>query len=507
MKRFFFLVTMAFLMSNAWAQRVVYSEPNRDDVRQTNFEIIGKYSTNVLVYKGLRNNHTISVYDYDMVEKSRIKLEFLPDRITNVDFVSYPNFAYMIYQYQRKGVVYCTAAKIGADGNKIGEPIQLDTTDVNYSNNNKLYNLVVSEDKQKIMVLKINSRNERRYLIKSTLIDKDLNTLKISRTVLPMSDRNGIITEFLLDNDGNLVFARGDRNNFDQNITTLQIIQKKAQEDTLVMRPIKLDSITLDEVKIKVDNFNNRYVLTSFFYKSKRFSIDGIFHTEWNKITDREEKNVAITLSDELRSEAHGENSIKNAFNDYYLQQIVLKKDGGFVVTAENLYTTSRGVNSGFNRWSMFSQPTFSTSDYYFGNGGWGFGNNRIGGLTRYNADDIMVLSFDRDGKLVWNHVIHKTQFDDEGEAKISYAPVNTGDAVRFLYNEFDKRDLILSVQSIAPNGQVLRYPTLKNLDQNNQFLPRYAKQVSQKIAIVPCLQNGLLLFAKIDFTGIQALN
>lgn len=496
------IIVASLAFTNAGAQKVIYSEPNREDVRQTNFEIIGRYNSNVLVYKSIRNNHTISMYDMDMKEASRLGLGYMPDRVTNVDFIAYPNYAWMIYQYQRKSIVYCMAAKISGDGTKIGEPMQLDTTDISYNSSSKLYSFIYSEDKQRLMILKVNSRNEKRYMFKTLLFDKDLNMLKISRMFLPMNDRNDILTDFSLDNEGFLVFGHGDRTSNDQNILTFDLIQKPAQADSFAIRPIQLKDITLDEVKIKADNVNGRYVLTSFYYKGKKSVIDGIFHSEWNKATDTETNNLAIPLGDEIRTEARGENNLRNAFNDYYLQQIVIRKDGGFVISAESLYTTSRGSMNPFNRWNNFSQPYMSAADYYYyGGTGWGYPYNRWGNsATRYNADNIVVMSFNKEGKLQWSNVIHKSQYDDDGEATISYQTVNTGDAVRFLYNDFEKRDPILAVQSIAPDGKIIRNPTLKNLGQGYTFLPRYAKQTGQKQVIVPCLYRNFLTFAKIEF-------
>jgi len=496
------IIITASAFSHLNAQRVIYSEFDREDVRQTNFEIIGRYNSNVLVYKNLRNRNTISIYNADMKETQRVEIDYMPDRMTNVDFIAYPTYSWMIYQYQRKSVVYCVAAKIGPEGKKIGEPIQLDTTDISYSSSNKLYNFIYSEDKQQLMILKVNNKNEKKYMFKTLLFDKDLNMLKISRVILPMTDRNDILTEFSLDNEGHLIFGHGDRASNDQNILKFNLVQKQAQADTFSIKPINLDNITLDEVKIKADNSNGRYVLTSFYYKGKKNTIDGIFHSEWNKATDTEANNLAIPLNDDIRAEARGENNLRNAFNDYYLQQIVLRKDGGFVITAENLYTTNRGSANPFNRWNYFGSPYMNASDYYYyGGTGWGYPYNRWGNsVTRYNADNIVVMSFDKDGKLQWNNVIHKSQFDDDGEATISYTTVNTGDAVRFLYNDFEKRDPILALQSIASDGQIIRNPTLKNLGQGHTFLPRYARQTGQKQVIVPCQYRGFLTFAKIDF-------
>src|ERR1051326_1299941 len=48
------------------AQKISYSEPERDDSRRTNFEIIGKINNNYLVFKNNHNDNAISVYDNDM---------------------------------------------------------------------------------------------------------------------------------------------------------------------------------------------------------------------------------------------------------------------------------------------------------------------------------------------------------------------------------------------------------------------------------------------------------
>lgn len=504
----FLFLCFATLYSNA--QTVVYSEPNREDLRQTNFEIIGRYNGNILVYKSYRNKSILGIYDADMKESERINMDFLPqkEKILSSDFIAYPDYSLMVYQYQKNKIIYCMAAKLGANGKLMGKPEQLDTTEINYSAANKLYSVVNSEDKQRIMVLKINSKNEKKYLFKTLLFDNNLQLKYISRLVLPMTDKNDFLSDFALDNQGNLVFGKGVRYNSNENIYKYFLQEKPAMADSFVTDPIKLDHITLDEVKLKVDNVNQHYVLTSFYYKGRKSNIDGIFHSVWDRNTNHETTNVAIPIGDDLRTDAKGENNIKTAFNEYYLQNIIIKKDGGFLVTAECTYTGNRGNYVPFNRWDLFS-PGYGYGSlppsYYYYNSFGTYGNpyNRWGSqVARYNADNIMVMSFDKDGKLQWSNVIRKSQYGDEyeGEASISYQLINTGDGLRFLFNDFEKRTPLLTYQIIDPQGQLSRAPVMKGLDNNYYFMPRYAKQTGQRQAIVPCLYRNLLTFAKVDF-------
>jgi hypothetical protein len=120
--------------------------------------------------------------------------------------------------------------------------------------------------------------------------------------------------------------------------------------------------------------------------------------------------------------------------------------------------------------------------------------------LVRYHADNIIIGAFDKEGKLTLSNTIRKSQFDDDNEAMVSYQMVNTGDALRFIYNDYEKRDVVLTYQSIDAQGNVTRPPTLKNLDKGYNFLPRFGKQVASHTTIIPCVFRNYLCFAKLDF-------
>lgn len=93
-----------------------------------------------------------------------------------------------------------------------------------------------------------------------------------------------------------------------------------------------------------------------------------------------------------------------------------------------------------------------------------------------------------------------KEQYDDETDDRLSFQIMNTGGQLHFLFNQLEKRYLILNDYSIAPDGTITRNPTLKNLDRGYEFLPKYAKQVTARQMIVPCLYRNYICFAKIDY-------
>src|SRR5882724_5108303 len=105
------------------AQKIVYSEPEKDDTRRLNFEIAGKIGGNFLIYKNIRNKSWIAVMDNDMREIARAEQDYVPDndRMINTDFFAYGDFCYMIYQYQKHSIVHCSAVKIDGNGKKMGD--------------------------------------------------------------------------------------------------------------------------------------------------------------------------------------------------------------------------------------------------------------------------------------------------------------------------------------------------------------------------------------------------
>ena len=116
MKNIVLFFLLFFSAKAVLSQQITYTQPESEDVRSLDFEIIGKIRNNYIVYKNIRNKYALSVYDNSMKLKQRVDLDFMPDKTLNVDFVAYPDFAYLIYQYQKRSTLYCMAAKIDGEG-------------------------------------------------------------------------------------------------------------------------------------------------------------------------------------------------------------------------------------------------------------------------------------------------------------------------------------------------------------------------------------------------------
>jgi hypothetical protein len=208
-------------------------------------------------------------------------------------------------------------------------------------------------------------------------------------------------------------------------------------------------------------------------------------------------------LGDSVRSIAKSGNGNKTALNDFFIRDVILKKDGGFLLTAEDFYSQSR--SSPWNRYDyLYGYPSFSPYNYYlyspysygYGRYPYFYGDNQ----QRYYYNNILVLNMDKSGRPDWVNVINKSQFDDETDNFLSYIIMLSGGQLHFLFNSAERRTLLLGDQSISGSGKLTRNPPLKSLDRGYQFMPRYGKQVSATEVIIPCTYRNYICFAKLEY-------
>ena len=503
MKWNIFLLVLFLLAGVAKGQLVTYSAVNDEDVKDLKYEIIGKLNGNIHIYKSYKSKHSITLYDAAMQEISRNKLDFLPETIINENFLLLPDSYLMFYEYEKKNVVYCMAARFDNTGKKMGDPIELDTTKVSFNASNKIYTVINSEDKQQIMVVKIGKPDEEKvnYVV-TTLYDRQLQKINRSVLTIPMKEKNATLSEFQVDNTGDLVFLKTNGTGSSEIVNKVTMITKPALSDTIEPIDVNLNGIYLDDIHLKVDNYNNHYFITSLYSTQRGGDVDGFFCYLWSKNTRKEILNNNITFSDDFREDAKTQGSIKEALDNYYLRNIVIKKDGSFLLVAESYYSTTSD-NDPFNRWNGFGSPYSGFNNYsVYGMNGMYYNPyaRNYNNVTRYFADNVIALSVDIKGKMEWSNVIRKSQQDDNTDNYISYGVMNTGDKVHFLFNVEMKRQRVLTEQSISPDGQLTRSPVFNTFNKDYELMPRHGKQTGARQIVLPCQYRSYICFAKIDF-------
>lgn len=501
MKHIFFVTVFIFSLTIAFSQRVTYSDIVREDNRNMNFEILGNFNGNYLVYKNTQRKHRIAIYDKEMQLVNTVKLDFISEKTFNVDFITYPDYFILFYQYQKGSNIYCNAARIDGQGNIIGSEMAMDTTRISFFADNKIYFLTNSEDKQKILLYKM-LRNNDKLSLTTSLFNTDLKKIDSTINVFDYNDRRESFGDLEVDNDGTFYFTKETNKNRSDFITKLEIAYHKIGQSTFFVKDIPLEEKKMMSVNFKIDNQNKLLFINTFVYKKNLTNVEGLFTAVLDRDNLEEKRRAYNVFDDSLRSRLTNSADWRSAFDNFYIKNVVLKKDSGILVTLEDYYSQNRAFSNRWNR--SFYDPFMYSSPYYYrfqrgyNNYYWNDPYRNTDRDIVYNYNDLLIFNFNKDLSVQWSNIINKKQNDVETDNFLSFSTMNMGSELHYFFVEKQKQ--VINDFALQPNGEVKRYATIKSGELGYTFMPRLLKQVSARQVIVPCIFRNFIGFAKIDF-------
>ncbi|MCH5596554.1 hypothetical protein [Niabella ginsengisoli] len=536
MKRIFLSALSSIFFTIAlYAQTITYADITKGDVERMNFEILGRSADNYLVYKEVKGNHRISVYDYKMGLREDIPITQLPERddLLDITFYNSGNHNYLLYQYQEGDVVFLKALGIEANGRILNEPILLDTTMIAYKTDNKIYSIITSNDESKLLAFKINKKDKSLFRFTTKLFDESLQPIGESKFSIPMEYKGDYLTGYTLTNDGNYAFVKYHRQ-ANGNIVDVALIEKTATDDNYREQKLNINDLFLDDIKIMIDEMSGRYILSSFYSTTKRGDIDGLYVYGAEKNTGNVIFENTTVFNDDLKKRAKGRGNSKNAFNNFFINNIIVHGDGSFTIASEALYNTNNwdrwgawggagfwgggfgwggpggwggwgpGWGWGWGRWGggfwpySYYSPFFYRS-YWWGAWGPGWGGSGWGGNSQqFNAGNIAIVSFDSEGNKTWDNVIVKSQSENNTDGSISYQVLPSANSTQFLINNSGKISE-LEIIGINDDGTVQKRQPIKAKDKRIDFMPKYGKQTEEKEIIIPYSYKSNISFARVE--------
>ncbi len=524
MKKIFLPVLLLLSAYYTSAQDIIYADVVKADVQRMNFEILGRIANNYLVYKEVKGKNRISVYDENLRLLEDVPLTNLPERqhMLDLSFFSKGSKANLVYQYQEDNVVYLMGARVEPNGRILEAAKVLDTTILSYKAENKIYNSVSSEDGRRMMLFKINRRDRSLYNFSMKLYDSDLNLVQADQFTVPMEDDTYRLGNYHLTNEGDFAFIKYNRLK-SGNIANASLIEKTPGTDFKSYNlgsAIGMGEIFLDDIKLKVDEQNQRYILTSLYSNTAKGGMDGLYVSAFSKTNGQRLFEKTWLFDEDLRKRARNKSTaLKSVFNDYFINNIVLHDDGSFTVSSEALYSTGGNAwnrwgylggawgpgwgawgpwgYGGYGHWGYWSPYRFY-SPYFYRSYWWG-SPGYYGGYSRYHADNIVVVSFDSDGNKTWDNVIVKHQEDAETDGSISYQILNSDGNMHFLLNNPGKTAALENIV-INQGGSMREGNGMQAKDKHIDFMPRYAKQVGTNELLMPYRYKNNISFAKVRF-------
>lgn len=520
------ILTLTLLVLHATGQTLIHSKPEVKDFDRFRFHIITRNDNRLVVYKAVYFNTTantgplllhsapggsiiesdICVYDSLMEQVSETRLA-LPKEISGTDFIVYDDFFYLFYQYLRGHNVYCMAAKVDFNGRQLGPPVCLDSThNVDFNYQSQIYAVINSEDRQRIMVFKLNGGPTTGTILSTALFDSQLHELH--RTNHGINLKGGeYLSEFHLDNKGNLLFV-GLSHTLDRGKPENAILfNLKPVGDSLDYAYVLSGTVYLDDVHLLIDNTRGRYILSSFYTPDSQGDVEGIFLQIRDAAGTRPARTTFTILSDSLRRAVHDRGKLRKVFNDYYVQSMHLLADGSFTIETQELVQSPEPTY--YNRWnhipyrgiqrvgSNFLFYDAWEKDHYFPWNDWRLVD--LPGLHYSTVSFIstagLVARFDPTGIIKWINRFTIPQRDIKHD-RLGYTSIVADGRLYFIYNETIRNKQFLSGQCIDAGGELntdTRFKedhALTGQSSDYSYYPRLAEQVGADELIIPC-QKG----------------
>jgi len=540
-----FLSFVAFILAGLQgvaAQSYVMSGIQKTDKGQMQYEVLGKVDGRYWIYKNNEGISTIAQYNDQMQLVQQNDLVFLPKKLNAIEFVTKSNRVYAFYQFQAATTVYAMVAELDEKGQLVGTPVIVDTAEkIRPGSNTKVFNLIESQDRSKLLFFSVNTTNAASIKIKTMALSTPFAMLNEAKISINSQNKKSQLSDFALDNKGNLFCLR----NAEQPnaAPVVSLLYMAADGSEVIETPIVNNSLVLDDIRLKINNANGTVIVNSFYATEKKGNIEGMYTFIWDIAKKQNSLSNASRFTDALRDAVTDKRNLKNAFDDFYFDQVQPNADGGFTIIAEAARTNSnRNI---FSRWDFFwGGPFYNPFIFNYWNrpfgfypwgrlgwgmmgpwgwggwggfgGGWGWGGWGIMGpwgwnswmmnpfanfgypSVTYSAGKVAILNFDANANIQSVKTIDKQQSDLNVDQFIGYGQINNADGTNFLYYQKSKGVKQLVHQQLSASGTIVKGNPIMINEKQVEWMPRSLKQVGEKEAILPYQSKGKLGFAKI---------
>lgn len=288
------------------------------------------------------------------------------------------------------------------------------------------------------------------------LFDEERGKFAGGRIEMPYSDEKFQVRNVVVSNDGS-IFILG--KNY-----LVNTVNSPDDYDFILFR-FDTETSTLDDYKVgfgnnfitdlnmKVDKHGTVY-LAGFYSERSSSQIIGTLYQRLDEDL-KPEISEARKFSDSFLDDFLSDRQIENGkeLKNFYLDDIILRSDGGLLLIAERFYITYNSFLDLYGYWV----------------------DQKI-----YHYDEIIVNSLGADGSLEWSAVVFKRQSSDNNE-HLSYVDVVSGADLYLIYQYQPKRETeTLYYNAVSMDGKVEeRAPFLGIMPDNTLLFPRLCEQIS----------------------------
>ncbi|MBK6444076.1 MAG: hypothetical protein IPF81_01830 [Bacteroidetes bacterium] len=361
---------------------------------------------------------------------------------------------------------------LNTSGKWLSQPVLLDAFSTEEFDEENKPGILLCHDQSKFALSYRKFQKDRE--IQSFMVvvaDQNLSVLYKKEIIVPMTIRHFVPVTSVLSDSGNF-FVLGIKYTTEKKVKApgesyYQLIGYNKNEDRTIDKEVKIQDKFLTDVAISSDNYNHKIVVAGFYSDKTTYSTAGIFTCSFTEDSLSDQQVLSSPFAASFLQKFVGdkkENKNKELVN-YSIDRLVLRRDGGVAVIAESYYETSRTY------WDYYTQTVTSHYYYHFGN--------------------IMILSVNPDGKILWSNVFSKDQnsTDDAGYYS-SYASAISGGKIIALYNKYADEESSVLYSTVDGLGNQ-KTDVLFNEVEKVSVIARSARQIDEETLIVPAFKEN----------------
>lgn len=384
------------------------------------------------------------------------------------------------YLYDKKSkIYYFYTQRLDDNGKWEGEPFALDNIASQYMDENNKPQLINSHD-QTLIAFSYRKIEKESKTQSYNVILLDTNFIVKYKKEIAVSYAENIFvpTDFAVSNQGSFYIL---------GIHYLTEKKVKAPDQSfyelygynnllqgVVNKEIKIENKFLTDVGLSIDNINKSIVAAGFYSEKSLYSTAGVFYYSISEDSLKETKTINSPFSPEYLQQFLNDKKENRELVNYSIDHLKVRKDGGVGIIAESYYESNRSY------FDYYMQSYISHYYYHYGN--------------------VMVLSINPDGKILWNNVITKDQnsIDDNGYYSSYYCAV-TGGRLVAIYNKYIEDASSVLISYIDAGGNQNTSVLFNEIDKIT-IIPQSGKQIDDETLILPAYKQNKFYLVQITF-------
>ncbi len=474
--RILLLVSIYWMLCSNYvhAQQIIYSPTSKINITTDDFAVLGSIENTIAAYKLHNKQHEILFYNSSMQLQQNVVLETIPESAEQISCFISNNTILVYYQLLKAKVIQLYGCAITTQG--VGKEVLIDSFSLPKARTTAWYTLKQSTNKKHILAC-CGNNTDNNLDIRTIVVNDALEVEnKCYQTFLKTSD---VVYNSAITNDGTCYILTTDSKYNKITHDDVSILCKKLQDTEYGANAVTFNNYAISKVYVYTDDAKDALGICAFYRDSKYSIPRGLAVVLYSQQTKGIVQQYYTPLSLQ---------GTKSRFDlrDLEIRSLHTKKDGSMEIVTEKTYQNT--INT--TRTGMVATNIMMTS------------MEPAKVINEYHNNEIAIFNLKKDGSIFWTQTILKQQqsIDDDGIFS-SFGELSHTLGNAYLFNDDVQHASRLMVSFINNSGTILLKEIQQPLTEKNiMFLPRSAKQISSTEIAFPCLSNGNLSFAKINF-------